>query len=139
MKNKTPRHDWDKEDGWYCGFLDAIDHFNDWSPTGHTATEDNLGSRLIPISALDFRSCADIEALNPEWKTAFKKRSVYPPILVEAKSNGTFQIIDGHHRVIMWREFGFTRVPAWVVTPDEDAPPSPEPQPTGSTTARSEK
>ena len=38
----------------------------------------------------------------------------YPPIVVTRKSNGTFVINDGNHRVTVWKNQGYDVAPSWI-------------------------
>lgn len=63
----------------------------------------------------------ELSKLNPHisesddtWKLDFDSLNIYPAITVEIDDSGC-HILDGNHRVQMWREWGFAIVDAWIV------------------------
>lgn len=57
---------------------------------------------------------------SDKWKQEFSRDSVYPLIVVEICSDNTYHILQGNHRVIMWREWGFTHAKAWIIDYGKD-------------------
>lgn len=52
---------------------------------------------------------------NSNWKRKFRKKSIYPPVIVDLRRRSGGWLLQGNHRVIIWKEWGFTHAPAWVI------------------------
>jgi hypothetical protein len=65
---------------------------------------------LVPLSELDGYRTADMIASK-----GFTRGGAYPPIKLELSPQGKPFVIDGTHRMLYWKQQGFTHAPAWVI------------------------
>jgi hypothetical protein len=76
--------------------------------------------QIIPMNKIIVtrQGFAEMQRLpqDPDWSRDFTKWSIFPPIAVQKRLN-RYEVIDGHHRIILWRAWGFTQVPAFVRKP----------------------
>jgi hypothetical protein len=104
----VPKHDWLLED--VDGFLEDVIEIRLLG--AHDAPK-----ALIPLVDLPTGS---VPEEDDNWQNSFDRNSTYPPIVVEADPTNRFDptarfaIIQGNHRVIMWRKWGFTHAPSFV-------------------------
>ena len=94
-------HDWQKKDK---------DHENQIVVTP-LAT---FGAKIRVYVSIGSLPEGIIPEKNDSWKSRFFKESVYPPIVIETVRWEGIYILQGNHRVILWREWGFKYAPARV-------------------------
>lgn len=89
-----------------------------WTPDSRTSAEERCEKSGGGTVSAEFVS---LDKVNPTitfhstaWKRKFRKKSVYPPIVIDLRWNGVL-LEDGNHRVTVWREWGCTHAPAWVI------------------------
>lgn len=66
-------------------------------------------------SAAEWEQAEPRGILTP-WQELEDKlaRGEYTPVVVRAENDGTFTILDGHHRISMSRHLGITQLPALI-------------------------
>ena len=97
-----PRFDWDLPD--HDGFCDDVIELSD--------LDASPASRAIVALADLPPGCIPEE--DNEWQQTFSRESIFPPIVVECSRDYGLHIVQGNHRVIMWRRWGFTHAPAFL-------------------------
>jgi hypothetical protein len=95
-----PNHDWNKSDRDRDGYVYKLTDFGAGTPIQDRV----LLSGLNPL----------IKEPNDSWKKDFMRDDTYPPLVLESQGDGTYTILQGNHRIIVWKEWGFTHGPAWV-------------------------
>ena len=83
-----------------------------------------IGARMVPIDALrphPLNSNVMPEDLREKLKAHIHRTGRYPFVVVRPHSDepGSFQVLDGHHRVEVLRELGYTEVRCDVWTVDD--------------------
>ena len=87
-----------------------------WTADSKEFTENHCKNRGGIVSA-EFIPLDEVKVdplWKPNWKRKFRKKSVYPPIVIDLRGNHLW-LLDGNHRVTVWREWGCTYAPAWVI------------------------
>lgn len=105
MLRKLPNYDWNLECGRDGNGLENILGCYGWD-----SDTSDCSQRIFALSELPGGIARDLEG----WKDDYDPDSIYPPIVVEF-FGGRYNVIDGNHRIILFREWGFTHVPAWFV------------------------
>lgn len=110
-----PNHSWMPANWTPANHIDN-DHNGDWSDGKKDVEKlcENRGGTVspafIPLDEVKLNSTLRGVA----WKRTFRKKSIYPPIIIDLRE-GDVWLVDGHHRVTVWREWGCTHAPAWVI------------------------
>ncbi|HEY6238292.1 MAG TPA: ParB N-terminal domain-containing protein [Thermoplasmata archaeon] len=73
---------------------------------------------LVPIERLRVHEEVDGREVRRLVEKLRRSRSVREPLLV---ADGSFVILNGHHRFAALREIGARRAPAWIVDYDDPA------------------
>src|SRR5690606_23595093 len=85
-----------------------LDEWRDFLPIGRDYDEQDVEDLARAMAARDMEA----NPVEEEFRTSTTNP---PPPVVRRRADGSYEILDGNHRIALWQELGHDGIPAWVI------------------------
>src|SRR5690606_8584019 len=85
-----------------------LDEWRDFLPIGRDHDEQDVEDLARAMAARDMEA----NPVEEEFRTSTTNP---PPVVVRKRADGSYDILDGNHRIALWQEIGYDGIPAWVI------------------------